>query len=94
MIAVLPFFRNVLEPCKDSRVFRPPNPWLMAILSLISEIYALPKLKLNLKFEIETVFRTMNLQISDVKASDTLRCVLPMYLTIASCGAMSMPRKF
>ena len=78
MIAVLPFFRNVLEPCKDSKIFRPPNPWLMAILALISEIYALPKLKLNLKFEIETVFRSMNLQISDVKASDTLRQVILM----------------
>ncbi|KAK9824056.1 hypothetical protein WJX72_007392 [[Myrmecia] bisecta] len=72
MIAVLPFVNKVLEPCKDSKVFRPPNPWLMGILSLVAEIYACDKLKLNLKFEIEMLFRGLNLQISDVKATDTL----------------------
>ena len=62
----------MLEPCKDSRVFKPPNPWLQAILALVAEIYAQDKLKLNLKFEIEMMFRNLNLQIGDAKPSLSL----------------------
>ena len=62
----------MLEPCKDSRVFKPPNPWLQAILALVAEIYSQDKLKLNLKFEIEMMFRNLNLQIGDAKPSLSL----------------------
>lgn len=63
---------QVLEPCKDSKVFRPPNPWITGILSLMAEIYATDKLKLNLTFEIEMLFRNFNLQISDTRVSREL----------------------
>jgi hypothetical protein len=63
---------QVLEPCKDSKVFRPPNPWVQSILALVAEVYAQDKLKLNLKFEIEMLFRNLSLQISDAKPSSTL----------------------
>jgi CCR4-NOT transcription complex subunit 1 len=63
---------QVLEPCKDSKVFRPPNPWITGILSLMAEIYATDKLKLNLTFEIEMLFRNFNLQISDTRISKEL----------------------
>ena len=53
---------QVLEPCKDSKVFKPPNPWVQSILALVAEIYAQDKLKLNLKFEIELLFRNMGIQ--------------------------------
>ncbi len=52
----------MLEPCKDSKVFKPPNPWVQSILALVAEIYAQDKLKLNLKFEIELLFRNMGIQ--------------------------------
>ncbi len=29
MIAVIPFVRMLIEPCLDSKIFKPPNPWLM-----------------------------------------------------------------
>ena len=64
---------QVLEPCKDSKVFRPPNPWITGILSLMAEIYGTDKLKLNLKFEIEMLFRNYNLQISDARVSKELQ---------------------
>ena len=35
MTAVLPFVRLLLEPCMDSKVFKPPNPWVMGILALL-----------------------------------------------------------
>lgn len=40
MLAVLSFVRMLLEPAMDSRVFRPPNPWVMAILALLVEVRA------------------------------------------------------
>ena len=35
----------------------------MGIMALLAEIYALDRLKLNLKFEIEMVFRNLGLQV-------------------------------
>ncbi|CAH2080489.1 unnamed protein product [Thlaspi arvense] len=53
MIAVIPFTSKILEPCQSSRAYKPPNPWTVAILRLLAEIYAMPNLKMNLKFDIE-----------------------------------------
>ncbi len=44
---------QILEPCQSSLAYQPPNPWTMGILGLLAEIYALPNLKMNLKFDIE-----------------------------------------
>ena len=44
---------QVLEPSQGSIAYRPPNPWTMGILGLLVEIYAMPNLKMNLKFDIE-----------------------------------------
>ncbi len=57
MVGVLPFVHNLLKGCKESRIFRPPNPWIMPILALCREIYSLDLLKMNLKFEIECLFQ-------------------------------------
>ncbi|KHG29327.1 CCR4-NOT transcription complex subunit 1 [Gossypium arboreum] len=53
MIAVIPFTSKILEPCQSSLAYQPPNPWTMGILSLLAEIYSMPNLKMNLKFDIE-----------------------------------------
>ena len=66
MIAVIPFVAKVLEPCRGSRIFAPPNPWTVAILGLLAEIYAHPDLKLNLKFEVERLFKHLGVALSDV----------------------------
>lgn len=71
MIAVLPFVSKVVEPVKISKVFRPPNPWTTAILQLFAEIYSADDLKLNLKFEIEMLFKSMkDMSNTEVKISD------------------------
>eukprot|EP00894_Picocystis_sp_ML_P005389 jgi/Pico_ML_1/55906/g1520.t2 len=71
MIAVLPFVSKVVEPVKMSKVFRPPNPWTTAILQLFAEIYSADDLKLNLKFEIEMLFKSMkDMSNTEVKISD------------------------
>ena len=73
MIAVIPFVHKVLEACSSSRIFHPPNPWLMGIVALLAEIYAQDKLKLNLKFEIEMLFKDLHLQIADIQPSTALK---------------------
>ena len=72
LIAVLPFVTRVLEPAKNSKVFAPPNPWIMAILSLLVEIYSIPDLKLNNKFEIERLFKQLDTKLEDITPSNVL----------------------
>ncbi|KAL6906403.1 hypothetical protein ACP4OV_004004 [Aristida adscensionis] len=73
MIAVIPFTSKVLEPCHSSIAYRPPNPWTMGILSLLVEIYNLPNLKMNLKFDIEVLFKNLSVDMKDVKPSSLLK---------------------
>jgi len=70
LIAVIPFTAKVLESCSESRVFKPPNPWLMAVVGLLREIFDLPGLKLNLKFEIEVLFNHLQLTMKPDKPGD------------------------
>ena len=72
MIAVIPFVAKVLEPCRGSRIFAPPNPWSSALLGLIAEIYSERDLKLNLKFEVERLFKHLDLPLKDFPASQLL----------------------
>ncbi|KAJ1296292.1 hypothetical protein BS78_01G288700 [Paspalum vaginatum] len=73
MIAVIPFTSKILEPCHSSIAYRPPNPWTMGILSLLVEIYNLPNLKMNLKFDIEVLFKNLSVDMKDVKPSSLLK---------------------
>ncbi|GAA5963421.1 hypothetical protein JCM21900_000443, partial [Sporobolomyces salmonicolor] len=73
LIVAIPFVCKVLEQCAKSRVFRPPNPWLMAILRLLVELYQAANLKLNLKFEIEVLCKSLDVDIKDVEPTDLLR---------------------
>ncbi|KAI9026639.1 CCR4-Not complex component, Not1-domain-containing protein [Phycomyces nitens] len=73
LIVVIPFVCKVLEQCNKSRVFKPPNPWLMAILKLLVELYQFAELKLNLKFEIEVLCKSLSLELSDIEATSVLK---------------------
>uniref|UniRef100_A0A7I4E1I6 CCR4-Not complex component Not1 C-terminal domain-containing protein n=1 Tax=Physcomitrium patens TaxID=3218 RepID=A0A7I4E1I6_PHYPA len=72
MIAIIPFTSKVLESCNQSLAYQPPNPWTMAILSLLVEIYNLPNLKMNLMFDIEVLFKNLNVDVREVKHSKLL----------------------
>ena len=67
LIAVVPFVAKVLDACPNSQVFMPPNPWVMGLFSLLLELYQVPDLKLNLKFEIEVLAKTLKVELADVK---------------------------
>lgn len=64
LLFIVPFVAKVLESCAKSKVFKPPNPWTMAIMNVLAELHQEPGLKLNLKFEIEVLCKALNLDIT------------------------------
>ncbi|KAK0539323.1 CCR4-NOT core subunit cdc39 [Tilletia horrida] len=73
LILAIPFVCKILEQCAKSTVFTPPNPWLMAVLRLLVELYQFAELKLNLKFEIEVLCKSLSIELSDLQPTDILR---------------------
>lgn len=69
LLYVVPFVAKVLESCAKSVVFKPPNPWTMALMNVLAELHQEPDLKLNLKFEIEVLCKNLGLDIMDLKPS-------------------------
>lgn len=73
LIAVVPFVSKVLEASRLSRIFKTTNPWIRGILSLMKEIYCVVDLKLNMKFELQLLCKSLNLDVNEVPASELLR---------------------
>lgn len=73
LIVAIPFVCKVLEQCSRSTIFKPPNPWLMAMLRLLVELYQFAELKLNLKFEIEVLCKSLNVDLKDVQCTTIIR---------------------
>ncbi|XP_013184897.1 CCR4-NOT transcription complex subunit 1 isoform X2 [Amyelois transitella] len=73
LLYVVPFVAKVLESCAKSVVFKPPNPWTMALMNVLAELHQEPDLKLNLKFEIEVLCKNLSLDISDLKPAIYLK---------------------
>ncbi|KAH9440897.1 hypothetical protein Pst134EB_029549 [Puccinia striiformis f. sp. tritici] len=73
LIIAIPFVCKVLEQSNKSKVFKPPNPWLMGILKLLIELYHYGELKLNLKFEIEVLCKALEIELKDVKPTEVLK---------------------
>mmetsp|Transcript_23699 Transcript_23699/g.28937 ORF Transcript_23699/g.28937 Transcript_23699/m.28937 type:complete len:1516 (+) Transcript_23699:70-4617(+) len=66
LIAVTPFVAKILEGAKNSVVFRPPNPWLMGLLSVFRSLYNVDDLKMNIKFEVEVLCKNLGLTLDDI----------------------------
>ncbi|KAF9558989.1 hypothetical protein EC968_006772 [Mortierella alpina] len=73
LIVAIPFVCKVLEQCSKSTVFTPPNPWLMAIMQLLVELYQFADLKLHLKFEIEVLCNTLALDLKEIEPTSILK---------------------
>lgn len=73
LIVAIPFVCKILEACSRSLVFKPPNPWLMAVIGLLVELYHFAELKLNLKFEIELLCKSLDIDLEEVEATNILR---------------------
>ncbi|KAJ2550933.1 CCR4-NOT core subunit cdc39 [Coemansia sp. RSA 1933] len=72
LIVAIPFVCKVLEQAARSTIFHPPNPWLMSIMGVLSELYVTANLKLNLAFEIEVLCKALNLDVKEIQPSSIL----------------------
>lgn len=72
LIACVAFVAKILEACKDSRVFAPPNPWVMGLMGALKDLYDLQDLKLNLKFEVEVLCKHFALDVKDLRPGEGL----------------------
>ncbi|KAF9070373.1 Not1-domain-containing protein [Rhodocollybia butyracea] len=72
-IIAIPFVCKVLEGCAQSKVFKPPNPWLMGVMSLLAELYFFADVKLKYKFEIEVLCTSLDINLDAIEASTILR---------------------
>ncbi|KAL3275904.1 hypothetical protein HHI36_020639 [Cryptolaemus montrouzieri] len=73
LLYVVPFVAKVLESCAKSKVFKPPNPWTMAIMNVLAELHQEQDLKLNLKFEIEVLCKNLDIEVSQLKPAVYLK---------------------
>lgn len=73
LLYVIPFVGKVMESCSKSKVFRPKNPWTMAIMNLLAELHREPDLKLNLKFEIEVLCKNLDLEVAKLTPTSLLK---------------------
>lgn len=73
LLYVVPFVAKVIESTAKSKVFKPPNPWTMAIMNVLAELHQEPDLKLNLKFEIEVLCKSLNLEVEQLKPAYYLK---------------------
>ncbi|KAK6457739.1 CCR4-Not complex component, Not1-domain-containing protein [Scheffersomyces xylosifermentans] len=66
---IIPFVCKILDQAQYSKVFRPPNPWVLGIIKVLVELYHTADLTLNLKFEIEVLLNAFKLKVSDIEPS-------------------------
>uniref|UniRef100_A0A3Q3XA58 CCR4-NOT transcription complex, subunit 1 n=1 Tax=Mola mola TaxID=94237 RepID=A0A3Q3XA58_MOLML len=69
LLYVVPFVAKVLESSLRSMVFRPQNPWTMAIMNVLAELHQ----EHDLKFEIEVLCKNLSLDINDLKPGNLLK---------------------
>nr|AHK23676.1 CCR4-NOT transcription complex subunit 1-like protein [Chromera velia] len=72
LTAILPLVCKVMCNIRQSRTFRPPNPWTVAIFALLAEIHSLQGMRTNLVFEVEVLFNELEITISEIQKSNHL----------------------
>ncbi|KAI9476483.1 MAG: CCR4-Not complex component, Not1-domain-containing protein [Benjaminiella poitrasii] len=72
LIVAIPLVCKVLQHASHSKIFKPPNPWLMGCLKVLAELYWTEGLKLNLKFEIELLYKALSLDLNEIEPTALL----------------------
>jgi CCR4-NOT transcription complex subunit 1 len=93
LLYVIPFVAKILESCAKSRVFKPPNPWTMAMMNVLAELHREPDMKLNLKFEIEVLCKNLQIDINDLIPSQYLKDTSLLERLEPQLSAPSRPAK-
>lgn len=70
---ILPFVCKILSQIENSKVFKPPNPWVLGIFQVLSELYQFADLVLQLKFEVEVLLKLFDMKIEDIEPSQLIR---------------------
>jgi len=73
LTAIMPFICRILDHTSKTKVFHPKNPWIQAIMSLLLEIFNKSQLKITLRFEIENIFKKLEIdtnQINQIRILD------------------------
>lgn len=79
LIAVCSFVAKIMESCRESKIFHPPNPWLMGILSVMRELYEIEDLKMNIKFEVQVLCNNIGVKIEEIpRTSIVAKCTVPI----------------
>ncbi|ORE23450.1 Not1-domain-containing protein [Rhizopus microsporus] len=77
LTVVIPLVCKVLQHAAASKIFKPPNPWLMSTLKLLAELYWTEGLKLTMKFEIELLYKALELDLNEIEPSSVLEKYSP-----------------
>ncbi|KRZ89762.1 CCR4-NOT transcription complex subunit 1 [Trichinella sp. T8] len=91
LIYVVPFTAKVFESCANNKIFHVNCPWTLNILGVLREIHEQEGLKLNLKFEIEVLYRHLKIELEAIKVGTVLRCphMIHMCMTEPQLGGSS-----
>ena len=73
LLVAIPFTCKTIVHANKSKIFKPPNPWIMELLGVLSELYNCFELKLNLKFEIEMLCKDLGTNIKNIDPLDVIR---------------------
>ncbi len=75
---IITFICKILEHSLKTKVFHSKNPWIQAILSVLAELYFKQNLKNTLKFEIENIFKKIDLDLSTYQQTIILENLNPL----------------
>lgn len=85
---IIPFVCKILDQASHSKVFRPPNPWILGILKVLIELYECADLKLNLKFEIEVLLNSFDMTVKEIEPATLIRSHNPKPEALAALFGM------
>lgn len=76
LTAITPFICKILEHSAKTKVFHSKNPWIQAILAVLAELYYKQHLKQTLKFEIENIFKKLDIDLNSFQQSRLLDAIV------------------
>ena len=81
---IIPFVCKILDQAKYSKIFKPPNPWVLGVIKVLNELYECADLSLTLKFEVEVLLGAFGLTVKDVEPLTLVRSHNPNPVALAA----------
>uniref|UniRef100_A0A0N5ADS8 CCR4-Not complex component, Not1 n=1 Tax=Syphacia muris TaxID=451379 RepID=A0A0N5ADS8_9BILA len=91
LLLVVPFVTKIIGASKYSKIFHRGCAWIRSILGLLKELHD-QEIKLNLKFEIEVLFKELQLQINSQITDDLLNDTNRMKNLVEQLGIKSVDK--